>query len=104
MPCTTDRWAERAKTAVSVGIEAKPEVEILRQPQNQLFDPGSSFTPSDSLSLVRIPFRHNTKRHRQMTVDRQTTLCTKGTTDIVRSAKNEQLVYSRSIKLYPIEA
>jgi len=38
----------KAKTAVSVAVEAKPEVEIWRRPKNQLFDPGFLFTPSGS--------------------------------------------------------
>jgi len=43
----------KAKTAVSVAIEAKLEVEIWQQPKNQLFDPGFLFTPSDSFYLRR---------------------------------------------------
>jgi len=38
----------KAKTAVSVAVAAKPEVEIWRRPKNQLFDPGFILTPSDS--------------------------------------------------------
>jgi len=41
----------KVKTAISVAVEAKPEVEIWRQvgdPKNQLFDPAFLFAPSDS--------------------------------------------------------
>jgi len=37
----------KAKTAASVAIEAKPEVEIWH-PKNRLFGSGFLFTPSDS--------------------------------------------------------
>ena len=43
----------KAKTAVSVAVKAKLEVEIWRRPKNQLFDHGFLFTPSDSFSLGR---------------------------------------------------
>ena len=33
---------------VSEAVEPKPEVEIWRDPKNQLFDPDFLFTPSDS--------------------------------------------------------
>jgi len=49
---STDRWAVQAKTAVSGAVEAKPEIEIWRQPKNQLFDPGFQFAPSDSFWLT----------------------------------------------------
>ena len=38
---------------VSVAVAAKPEVEIWRQPKNELFDPGFLFTPSDTFLLGR---------------------------------------------------
>ena len=44
--CSTGK--NKVKTAVSVAVEAKPEVEIWRRPKNQLYDPGFLFTPSDS--------------------------------------------------------
>jgi len=43
----------KAKMAVSVAIEAKPEVEIWRHAKNQPSDPGFLFTPSDSFYLRR---------------------------------------------------
>jgi len=44
----------KAKTAISVAVAAKPEIEIWRRLKNQLFDSGFLFTPSDSFSLGRI--------------------------------------------------
>ena len=43
----------KAKTAVYVAVEAKPEVEIWRRPQKSTFDPGFLFTSSDTFSLGR---------------------------------------------------
>jgi len=51
VPSSTDCWAvlaKKGKTAVSVAVEAKPDVEIWRRPKNQLSDPGFLFGPSDS--------------------------------------------------------
>jgi len=39
----------KAKTAVSLAVAAKPEVD----PKNKLFDPGFLFTPSDTFLLGR---------------------------------------------------
>jgi len=44
-------FKNKAKTAVSVAVAAKPEVEIGGDPKNELFDPGFLFTPSDTFSL-----------------------------------------------------
>jgi len=43
----------KAKTAILVAVAAKPEVEIWRRPQNELFDPDFLFTPSESFLLGR---------------------------------------------------
>jgi len=84
----------KAKTAASVAVEAKQEVEIWRLPQNKLSDPGFLFTSSDSFSLgctVSPQYKSSQTTDRRQTTDRQTdrqtTQCIKGTTDIVRSAK-----------------
>ena len=78
LPSSTDclavRAKNKAKTAVSVAVEAKPEVEIWqRPPKKQLFDPGFLFTPSDTFSLGRtvLPQYKTSQTDRQ--TDRQTT-------------------------------
>jgi len=76
----------KAKTAVSVAVQAKPEVEIWRRPQNQLFDPGFLFTPSDSFSIGRTILPQYKMLHR-----RQTTQCTKGMTDSTVGQKSRLL-------------
>ena len=74
---------QETQLKLAVADRTKPEVEIWRQPQNQLFDPGFLFTPSDSFSIGRTVC-HNTKRHRQ--TDRRHIL--PKARPIVRSAKN----------------
>jgi len=73
----------KAKTAVLVAVGPKPEVETWRRPQNQLFDPGFLFTPSDSFSLGRtvLPQYKTLQPTDKQTDDRQTTQCIKGATD-----------------------
>ena len=42
----------KAKTAISVAVVVKPEVEIWRRPKNELFDPGivAALMQDDDLS------------------------------------------------------
>jgi len=71
--------------AVSVAVEAKPEVEIWRRPKK------INFLTLASYSLLQTVFCHNTKRHRRQTdrqTDRQTTHSTKGATDSTVGQKN----------------
>ena len=79
LPSFTDRWVERSKMR-----QKRPsrEVEIWRRPQNQFFDPGFLFTPSDSFSLGRtVSQQYKTL---QTTDRRQTdddTVCQRRTVD-----------------------
>jgi len=68
----------KAKTAASVAVVAKSEVKIWWRPKNQFFDLCFLFTPSDSFSLGRTVLPQY--KMSQM-IDRQTTQCTKGSTD-----------------------
>ena len=79
----------KAKTAVSVAVAAKPEVEIWRQPKNELFDPGFLFTPSDTFSLGRtVSPQYKTLQTTERQTDRQTTHRAKGSTDSTVSQKS----------------
>jgi len=63
----------KAKTAASVAVEAKWEVEIWLRLKKSTLDPGFLFTPSDSFSLGRVvsPQYKTSQTDRQ--TDRQTT-------------------------------
>jgi len=76
----------KAKTAVSMAAEAKPEEKYGGDPKNQLFDPGFLLTPSDNFLAKTYHFAtiQNVTDRWQTTVrqtDRQTTQCAKGATD-----------------------
>jgi len=63
--------------------------------KNQLFDPGFLFTPSESFSLGRtvLPQYKTSQTDRQTTDRRQTTQCTKGTTDSTVGQKILDFIY-----------
>ena len=65
----------KAKTAISVAVEAKPEVEIWRRPKNNFL----SLVSYSLLQTVLATIQNITDR--QQTTDRQTTQCTIGWTD-----------------------
>jgi len=89
----------KAKTAISVAVEAKPEVEIWRRPKNQLLYPSFLFTPSDSFLLGRtVSPQYKTS---QMTTDDRQTDDTVWST-IVWSA-NEKLLHANK-KVYEMPA
>jgi len=82
----------KAKTAVSVAVEAKPEVEIRRRPKNQLFNPGFPFAPSDRFQLRRRPTVSPQYKTSQ-TTEGQTPQCTKGATDALYGRPISVLTY-----------
>jgi len=73
-------------------LAVTPEVEIWRRPKKINFLTLVSYSLLQTVFRSDVPFCHNTKRHRrQMTDDRQTdkqtTQCTKGSTDSMVSQK-----------------
>jgi len=68
-----------------VAVATKPELEIWRRTRNQLFDPG--FLPIHSFShfaqgrTVSPQYKTSQTADDRWQTDRQTTQCTKGTTD-----------------------
>jgi len=75
----------KAKMAVSVATEAKPEVEIWRRPKKSTFWPHFSYSLLQTV-LART-YRFATI---QNVTDRQTTQCTKGATDSTVGQKRTQ--------------
>jgi len=85
----------KAKTAVSVAVAAKPEVEIWRRPQKSPFAPGFLFAASDSFQLrstVSPQYKMSQTDDRQLTDDRQRQ-CAKGATDSMVGQKRLILVH-----------
>jgi len=86
----------KAKTAVSVALEAKPEVEIWRQPQKSTFWP---WFPIHSFRQLFARTYHFTTTQNVID-DRQTTQCTKGMTDSTVSQKlTETLTLTLTLNL-----
>jgi len=87
----------KAKTVVSVAVEAKLEVEIWRRPQKINSLTLVSYSLLQTVFNWDVPFRHNTKRHRQQT-DRWHIV--PKARPIVRSAKNMCILLQTVSGLY----
>jgi len=60
----------KAKTVISVAVEAKPEVEIWQRPKKINFLTLVSYLLVQTVFSKDVPFCHDTKHYRQQTTDR----------------------------------